>query len=934
MTSAAAQQSVNINPNVFFTLSTATFTSETAAQTFNFTLSLTNHSTQTIDLNQYGVKVVDKEGMVYAAQLAEKANANVAPQVTADYKYVAQVPKNVSASQLSVHVFAWDFSLPTAMRSLGNLDAAPALSIPLDSSKQVIVNLNHLVPILPQDTSAAFSLVRSYKVLKDGVWSIYTDLMVDNQSSNTIHIPANLAFSLQEDSTTADKMDLTSGGSQAILAKQQNLITLHASLIHPLAASNLVVVLADSSKAALGSFALDGSFTAAAIGTNQKVSTKNINAFDMAANQVTYTSLAFGIQAHTQFTLTNSGQTVLTVPVITAAYQVAGTPLSSPANQADSHPATLNPGQSTTYDFTQTLPKNVDSTKIQLVVSVKVASGIPATRPIDVITLPEDLTQTTAGNSSVTTALSLQDFDPTLPDYANVSLQVVRSYHVTANSNPAINVDLLAVNASANAIKLPASLLFNLKDSTGASYQTTALSGADLTIEPHQSVTLSLQAVVAVKDASTQYSLDFVKKGNPATVADIVYSSLDLGPSFAVGSGSNTVNTALGRMGITLASTYRLASQSGEDILMSEVQIQNLDNKVLTLPTAASFYGGYMIGDFDAQGTIVNLQTSAILAPNQTTTVYIYTKIPYTTPLAAGYIYIGEGTLNAPTKAWTETHEWTELPFTAAATPIPAIALNRPWTIADAGRASTGQIVDSQIYDINNQKMLAIRIVDTNKEARNGTILPYTGYVTNANGTIVTLSTMDDSANTKVMGTDSTAMTTLWAVLPAGSSTTDQQAVFGPKVEDQTFAEPQQYAFAPATASNTLQNASVYPYTISVQNTQLTTSTAGGSGGGVNYDVNFDYAIANPLPTAGSTLDRGLEFTLTNSLGKVVKTWDYAALEGTGALITGRNKLTVSGSDFANSADLVTFLSYARQLNVYEKFEGGTRLLGSIAVSF
>ena len=127
-------------------------------------------------------------------------------------------------------------------------------------------------------------------------------------------------------------------------------------------------------------------------------------------------------------------------------------------------------------------------------------------------------------------------------------------------------------------------------------------------------------------------------------------------------------------MGITLQSTYRLASQSGNDVLMSEVQVQNLDNKVITLPTAASFYGGYMLGDFDAQGTVVNLQTSAVLAPNQTTSVYIYTQIPYTTPMAAGYLYLGDGTYNAQTSLWTQTHEWTELPFTETTTAIPPIA--------------------------------------------------------------------------------------------------------------------------------------------------------------------------------------------------------------------------------------------------------------------
>jgi hypothetical protein len=62
-----------------------------------------------------------------------------------------------------------------------------------------------------------------------------------------------------------------------------------------------------------------------------------------------------------------------------------------------------------------------------------------------------------------------------------------------------------------------------------------------------------------------------------------------------------------------------------------------------------------------------------------------------------------------------------------------------------------------------------------------------------------------------------------------------------------------------------------------------------------------------------------------------VKTWDYAALEGTGALTAGWNKLSLSASEIT---DLPTFMAFTRQLNVYEKFEGGTRLLGSIPVNY
>ncbi|MDF2815193.1 MAG: hypothetical protein K0Q81_1393, partial [Paenibacillus sp.] len=56
------------------------------------------------------------------------------------------------------------------------------------------------------------------------------------------------------------------------------------------------------------------------------------------------------------------------------------------------------------------------------------------------------------------------------------------------------------------------------------------------------------------------------------------------------------------------------------------------------------------------------------------------------------------------------------------------------------------------------------------------------------------------------------------------------------------------------------------------------------------------------------------------------KSWEYP-LEGAGALANGAIKLT---ADVANSPDITP--TYAPRAYVYEKFEGGLRLLGSNTV--
>lgn len=928
----AAQQQVSVSPNVSFILSKATLSTGTNLQSLNFTVRLMNNSAQSVDLNQYGVRVVDKAGNTYAAQLSTKADGNVGPYLSADYPYVSQIPGNIPANQLRVNIFAWDIHPPTYMDSLGNLDVAPALTSSLPSPQQFALTLNNLNPKLPSSAVITFNLVRSYKVLNNGVWSIYTDLMAENDSAANIQLPSNLGFQLKEDSQTMDTMSQVSGGNK-VLANQQNLITLRASLSNPNTDQSMALEFMNNayhfsgSSITLGSISLDGSLSDAVIGSQLNVATKNTNAFDMDAVKTTYTTLQYSVQADTQFTITNHGQTVLSVPNISAFYQITGSSSSLAATQENAIAETLYPNQSASYDFAQNLPKDVDPANVQLVVAVKAAANAAVTRPIDVITLPGNPLQTADSGSSITAALNRQDFDATLSNDSNVSLQIQKSYPVVVNGIPALNIAVLVENAGTTSFKLPSALSFNVEDAMGATYPTTLVNGANNTLAPHQSILLTLQAIIGVKDNSKQYRLNIVQQDSDMN-ANVVEDTFDLSDFINAGSGNgvNTVNTSFGAMAINLLSTYRLASQSGEDVLMSEVQIRNIDSKAITLPAQGSFYGGYMIGGFDAQGTVVNLQSSNFLYPDQITSVYIYTKIPYTMPLKAGYIYIGDQVASSLGQTSAQTNEWIELPYSSNTTDIPQAAMNTDWTISNTGRNSTGRVVDSQIYDINNQKMLAIRILDTNKETRGGQIVPYTGYISNPDGTVAALKTTDDSNNTTLLGVNNSSITTLWAVLPTDMSVGGQNVVFGQTIDGQTFASPQQYAFTSPTASglNVMQNVSVYPYEISIQNPQLSSTSNG-------YNVNFNYLISKTVDAVGADLNRGLEFTLTDSDGNTEKTWNYNELEGTGALVNGQQTLSLLNSDIVDPS---TFVGAAKQLNVYEQFAGGTRLLGTFTIHF
>ncbi|MEX2461324.1 MAG: hypothetical protein WD469_08520 [Paenibacillaceae bacterium] len=937
----AAQQQINVGTSVFFTLDKVTLTSSMNAQALSFTLNLSNQSTQNVDLNQYGVRVLDKDGDKYSAQLAEKASARVLPKLVQGFKYTSTVPKNISISQLSVEVFAWDYSLPSFMRVLGSLKAASAAS-KATSNKQVTINLSALDAALPKNTTASFALLNSFKTLKNGEWVVYSNFLVENLSAKAAKLPANLFFNLRGSGDLYGSTAVVAGQSQTLLPQTRSILTFQTllksfdtpqGLTFEMAKRPVVV---NTSGILLASFALDASLVEAHVGTVLTIPSLSSNVLTLVAEKVIYNHNAFNNVIDVAVTLKNEGKSALPVPSLSGYFQAINSTLSIPAAEVEPHPVVLSANQSTTYHFTVEFPLATDESMIQLVITGNKSSAQVISKPIDVISLTSSNIQAGEQGLAEVIALDLHDIDTTFTSNSMLSFQVIRSYHSIFNGDPVINLEVIAQNESAVAFKLPTSLLFTLQDRAQLSYPSTIMSGADQTIMPHQSIPFTLQAVLGKKDSQTSYTLNLVKKSLTPAGADLVYDTLDVASSFSNSQVANSLlNTSIGKLGVALKSTYRLATASGDDILLSEIQLQNLDNKTITLPNqaGASLFGGYMLNDFDAAGKLIRIQTSPYLYPNQKTTLYIYTKIPYTSSATSGYIYLGDGILNGQTAAWTQTHEWTEIPFSLGGSTVPLTLLNNEWMLADAGRTSTGKIVDSQIYDLNNQKLLAVRILQTNKEPRNGSIVPYTGYLTNADGSVLSLKTTDDAAATSILCNQCTALSTLWTTLPLGFSTANQHVVFGPKLDDQSFNSPQQYAFqssTPAVNNGSISNAAIYPFTVSVQNAKFTTTSIGsGQNAVLGYDINLDYTINKSLDLTGAVKNRGLQFTLTEADGKVVKTWE-TLLDGVDAWTTGKNKLSFLETDIP---DLQSFIN-SRQLNVYEKFEGGTRLLGSITPSF
>lgn len=113
----AASEAVYISNSSYFTLNQAALSSSS----LQFSVLLHNGESQSIDFNQYGVRVTDQAGHSYTAKLSEKKSASVLPGQDQSFRFYANLPAGETADQLKVDVFRWDFGKADFMNHLGDL---------------------------------------------------------------------------------------------------------------------------------------------------------------------------------------------------------------------------------------------------------------------------------------------------------------------------------------------------------------------------------------------------------------------------------------------------------------------------------------------------------------------------------------------------------------------------------------------------------------------------------------------------------------------------------------------------------------------------------------------------------------------------------------------------------------------------------------------
>jgi hypothetical protein len=325
-------------------------------------------------------------------------------------------------------------------------------------------------------------------------------------------------------------------------------------------------------------------------------------------------------------------------------------------------------------------------------------------------------------------------------------------------------------------------------------------------------------------------------------------------------------------------------------------------------------------------GKVIRIQTSAYLSAGQKTTLYLAANVPIGSKLAEGKVYFGEGTLDSKTNELSISKEWANFNVKEGSN-FSYTELNQDWYLSTAGRQSIGRIIDQQVYELDGEKLLAVRIASKNQETRTTTPIPYAGYFLDGESRVWAASeTLDTSRG----GKDSWSLSTLWAKVPSGNSELTS-LVFGHKLEASTFGSPLQYLITtpvgkPADFNlkeKTKFQSDLAPYHLFFS--EISRNILNSS-----YKFSFKYEMLRDFElTSGSQSNRSLYITIEDDTKKIFGSYEYS-LEGSGSLVSGET--TELSIDKMTVSDLLSLYVHAK-IKFYEKFEGGLRLLGTVTAT-
>ncbi|MFD0694636.1 hypothetical protein ACFQZT_11080 [Paenibacillus sp. GCM10027628] len=524
--------------------------------------------------------------------------------------------------------------------------------------------------------------------------------------------------------------------------------------------------------------------------------------------------------------------------------------------------------------------------------------------------------------------INLRTIDSTLANDASIAFQLGQSVRVSESSKWYMYTQVSAKNLGTSSVKLPAGLEVRLVDANGLKYTSTIANGSVTTFLPGEADTITLKTPVSKQLSTDGLSLEFFYLNQ---TEDVTLGTMSLSTSLqstALGTKQAYVGQQDGEQITVKASSSKYSKQSDGVHVQTIVTLSNDGEVTAAVP---SFSATYQFGDSGASETATdNTARGEYLAPKETTSYYFNAVLPTGTDPNAAQLVLWEKTASASSSstsssATTATASNTSATSSTSLTGSTQTVSSGQMPVAvfllkGASEAQSG-FTTAVSYTLGNKltftdnsiinKNLDVSLVELHAHENDdlGYKTAIAKYKITNNGTsTIALPELQneliDSSGNSYTGTRQSSVAT--QITPGSSYVVSYSYLLPNKAEaaDETFAlnvfddksvsegkvsiGTYQVALQKEDDSDTL---ALYPFSIKVNSDSISWLYNNGT---YSYQLNLDLDVTHEDQVIIDSNFSKIEFDMVDSLGRIVGT-QSASLTGTGKLISGKQKIVVTG---------------------------------------
>jgi len=495
------------------------------------------------------------------------------------------------------------------------------------------------------------------------------------------------------------------------------------------------------------------------------------------------------------------------------------------------------------------------------------------------------------------------------------------------------SIRFVFVNKGTEPVTLP-KYTFRLETSGGLTYPVSADLN-NLSLDPLMEREIDLRATVPLSVGANDWTLVMhePQESNASGIGSVLarFALSDTNPA-ELGQGAlYDYTNETGTYRFQFNSLQRVPWED-EDILSAVFTVRNSSGSSLPVPNVAGYF---MLDDkIKVDATVLQNDNVIALRPNAAITIQLFAKVPYTYEFSKLRVHLQEKSEGGAADAF----EIADFAYTGDPAALRIVNVGQKHKIEGAGRQAELSIRGVRTYDGADYRLFTVLVDVKNLERRNTALAGLVGHFATEDGMIYPAAFTEVKDKVPPMGTATLlASTTIPAsVDPNSLKLIIGEAVSGGKlvsgggaadayVNAVSFSLPAE----PAEPANSLDNLTLFPYTLSMTNVRSRINTT------ESFIFSFDYSLTrNTLVTATGS-DHTLIVEFTDKGGSIAFTKTFTLDKGDPSetnLALGNHNYSIEIRDPV----LLYKFQYLTQftLKVYDQYEGNKKLIAQTSFNW